>query len=146
MKSIGAGTFKSKASYEVISDTGTSFIGGPKSVTDRLAKAVGAKVCIFWPNRFIILKCWHVTRITHPRDTKKSRRFQYLRDEESYEIPCKAKPVPIDIYIGANKYSIKPVNYIVNVSEFFSFPLLNIFATVNNQAHKEEAVERLGSG
>ncbi|VDO64751.1 unnamed protein product, partial [Heligmosomoides polygyrus] len=87
MKSIGAGTFKSKASYEVISDTGTSFIGGPKSVTDRLAKAVGAK---------------------------------YLRDEESYEIPCKAKPVPIDIYIGANKYSIKPVNYIVNYQLHFN--------------------------
>lgn len=94
MKSIGAGTFKSKASYEVISDTGTSFIGGPKSVTDRLAKAVGAK---------------------------------YLRDEESYEIPCKAKPVPIDIYIGANKYSIKPVNYIVNAGDntclFAVFPM-----------------------
>ncbi|KAK6048581.1 eukaryotic aspartyl protease [Cooperia oncophora] len=29
--------------YEVISDTGTSFIGGPKSVVDKLAKGVGAK-------------------------------------------------------------------------------------------------------
>ncbi|KAK6012088.1 eukaryotic aspartyl protease, partial [Ostertagia ostertagi] len=47
MKAIGVGRYKSKVPYEVISDTGTSFIGGPKSITDRLARAVGAKVSIF---------------------------------------------------------------------------------------------------
>ncbi|KHJ94565.1 eukaryotic aspartyl protease [Oesophagostomum dentatum] len=43
MASIGMGSYTSSKVYEVISDTGTSFIGGPKSVTDELAKQAGAK-------------------------------------------------------------------------------------------------------
>ncbi|PIO71664.1 eukaryotic aspartyl protease [Teladorsagia circumcincta] len=84
MKAIGAGKYKSKIPYEVISDTGTSFIGGPKSITDRLARAVGAK---------------------------------YVADEDSYVIPCNAKPPTLDIYIGSHKYPIEPVNYIVSVCD-----------------------------
>ncbi|VDL74491.1 unnamed protein product [Nippostrongylus brasiliensis] len=43
MASIALGSAKSTKSYQVISDTGTSFIGGPKTVTDQLAAAAGAK-------------------------------------------------------------------------------------------------------
>lgn len=40
--SIGAGTYKSVKSENVISDTGTSFVGGPSAVVAGIAKAVGA--------------------------------------------------------------------------------------------------------
>ncbi|PIO68049.1 eukaryotic aspartyl protease, partial [Teladorsagia circumcincta] len=94
MKGIGAGEYKSKIPYEVISDTGTSFIGGPKSITDKLARAVGAK---------------------------------FVADEDSYVIPCNAKPPTLDIYIGSHKYPIEPVNYIVSAGEdvclFAVFPM-----------------------
>ncbi|PAV79018.1 hypothetical protein WR25_03154 [Diploscapter pachys] len=40
---ISLGTYKSTKSYSVISDTGTSFIGGPNAVISGLAKAAGAK-------------------------------------------------------------------------------------------------------
>ncbi|KAK6038293.1 eukaryotic aspartyl protease [Cooperia oncophora] len=43
MTAIGLGTYKNTKNYNVISDTGTSFIGGPKTVTDALAAAAGAK-------------------------------------------------------------------------------------------------------
>ncbi|PIO68046.1 eukaryotic aspartyl protease [Teladorsagia circumcincta] len=46
MAAIGMGSYKSSKVYEVISDTGTSFIGGPKAVTDALAAAAGAKYSI----------------------------------------------------------------------------------------------------
>ncbi|KAK5983477.1 Eukaryotic aspartyl protease, partial [Trichostrongylus colubriformis] len=46
MAAIGMGSYKTSKVYEVISDTGTSFIGGPKAVTDELAKAAGAKYSI----------------------------------------------------------------------------------------------------
>ncbi|PIO71665.1 eukaryotic aspartyl protease [Teladorsagia circumcincta] len=43
MAAVGLGAYKNTKAYEVISDTGTSFIGGPKAVTDALAAAAGAK-------------------------------------------------------------------------------------------------------
>ncbi|VDM37084.1 unnamed protein product [Toxocara canis] len=45
MRSIGAAHYESTGfGYQVISDTGTSFIGGPKSITDSIANALGAKL------------------------------------------------------------------------------------------------------
>ncbi|VDL78459.1 unnamed protein product [Nippostrongylus brasiliensis] len=94
MKGIGIGDYKTDKTYEVISDTGTSFIGGPKSVTDKLARTIGAT---------------------------------YVEAEDSYRIPCRARPYPLDIYIGSHKYSIDPVNYIVkagfNTCLFAVFPM-----------------------
>ncbi|KAK6757029.1 hypothetical protein RB195_015079 [Necator americanus] len=43
MAAIGLGSYTNSKAYSVISDTGTSFIGGPKTVTDAIAKAAGAK-------------------------------------------------------------------------------------------------------
>ncbi|KIH66798.1 eukaryotic aspartyl protease [Ancylostoma duodenale] len=43
LKAIGVGKSKTRKPYQAISDTGTSFIGGPKAETDRLAMAIGAK-------------------------------------------------------------------------------------------------------
>ncbi|VDM84390.1 unnamed protein product [Strongylus vulgaris] len=43
MKGFGVGNAVRPPSFEVITDTGTSFIGGPKSQTDWIAKKVGAK-------------------------------------------------------------------------------------------------------
>ncbi|VDM85432.1 unnamed protein product [Strongylus vulgaris] len=40
---IGVGKLMKKETIEVMSDTGSSFIGGPKSDIERLAKAVGAE-------------------------------------------------------------------------------------------------------
>jgi hypothetical protein len=42
MASISVGSYSSKTGWDVISDTGTSFIGGPQTITDALAKQVGA--------------------------------------------------------------------------------------------------------
>jgi len=42
MAQIGMGSYSSNAGWEVISDTGTSFIGGPQGITDNLARAAGA--------------------------------------------------------------------------------------------------------
>jgi hypothetical protein len=42
MDSIGIGSYSSNQGWDVISDTGTSFIGGPQDITDALANAVGA--------------------------------------------------------------------------------------------------------
>jgi hypothetical protein len=39
---VGVGSYSSSAGWDVISDTGTSFIGGPQAITDALAKQVGA--------------------------------------------------------------------------------------------------------
>ncbi|KAL6744331.1 hypothetical protein Aduo_017278 [Ancylostoma duodenale] len=81
MSAIGMGSYTNSKVYQVISDTGTSFIGGPKVVTDALAKVAGAK---------------------------------YSASQESYIIPCNAKPPTLDVTIGSHKYSIDPVNYIVS--------------------------------
>ncbi|VDM74014.1 unnamed protein product [Strongylus vulgaris] len=43
MKGFGMGKMSRKLTYEVASDTGTSFIGGPKSELDRIASAAGAE-------------------------------------------------------------------------------------------------------
>jgi hypothetical protein len=77
---FGLGTYTTTKTYSVISDTGTSFIGGTQSVTDALAQAAGAT--------------WHAA-------------------SQSYTIDCKATPPPLTVVIGANTYSIQPVNYIV---------------------------------
>jgi len=42
METIGVGSYSSSAGWDVISDTGTSFIGGPSSVIRGLANAVNA--------------------------------------------------------------------------------------------------------
>jgi len=42
MDSITLGSFTSSAGWEVISDTGTSWIGGPQNIIDRLASVAGA--------------------------------------------------------------------------------------------------------
>jgi len=39
---VSAGSYTSNAAAEVISDTGTSFVGGPQNVIDGIARAVGA--------------------------------------------------------------------------------------------------------
>jgi hypothetical protein len=43
MDSIGIGSYSSSQGWDVISDTGTSFIGGPQEITDAMANAVGAQ-------------------------------------------------------------------------------------------------------
>uniref|UniRef100_A0A1I7XIQ4 Peptidase A1 domain-containing protein n=1 Tax=Heterorhabditis bacteriophora TaxID=37862 RepID=A0A1I7XIQ4_HETBA len=47
------GTYSTTKSYQVISDTGTSFMCGPKSVTDALAKAAGATYDNYQESYFI---------------------------------------------------------------------------------------------
>lgn len=42
MDAIGVQSYSSSQGWDVISDTGTSFIGGPQDVTDAMAQAVGA--------------------------------------------------------------------------------------------------------
>uniref|UniRef100_A0A914DBB0 Peptidase A1 domain-containing protein n=1 Tax=Acrobeloides nanus TaxID=290746 RepID=A0A914DBB0_9BILA len=39
---VGVGSYSSSTGWDVISDTGTSFIGGPQAITDALAQQVGA--------------------------------------------------------------------------------------------------------
>jgi hypothetical protein len=43
IQSIGVGSFSSNAGWDVISDTGTSFIGGPQDVISSIGQAVGAQ-------------------------------------------------------------------------------------------------------
>jgi len=42
MGQIGVGSYSSSAGWEVISDTGTSFIGGPQTIVDNMARQAGA--------------------------------------------------------------------------------------------------------
>ncbi|KAK0422184.1 hypothetical protein QR680_007418 [Steinernema hermaphroditum] len=42
MDAVSAGSFSSEQGWEVISDTGTSFVGGPRHIIDEIAKSVGA--------------------------------------------------------------------------------------------------------
>jgi hypothetical protein len=42
MSQIGLGSYLSSAGWDVISDTGTSFIGGPQNVVDAMARQAGA--------------------------------------------------------------------------------------------------------
>lgn len=105
MTAVGLGTYKNTKNYNVISDTGTSFIGGPKTVTDQLATAAGAKVC----QEAKKLVPWRLAVINFLP-------FQYSAVEESYTIACNAKPPTLDVTIGSHVYSIDPVNYIVSVS------------------------------
>jgi len=51
--SIGVGSYSSNKGWDVISDTGTSFIGGPQAITDALAKQVGATYDDFYQAYFI---------------------------------------------------------------------------------------------
>jgi hypothetical protein len=53
MASIGVGTYTSSKGWDVISDTGTSFLGGPQTVTDAMAQAVGATYDEFYGAYFI---------------------------------------------------------------------------------------------
>ncbi|CAD6193369.1 unnamed protein product [Caenorhabditis auriculariae] len=78
------GSYSTPKQYQVISDTGTSFLGGPNAVVQGLAKGAGAT---------------------------------YSSSDETYYIPCNANPGPLDITIGSTKYSIQPVNYIVNYGD-----------------------------
>ncbi|KHN88413.1 Aspartic protease 6 [Toxocara canis] len=42
MKAVGAGNYLNRKGWDVISDTGTSFIGGPPYIIEDLGKAIGA--------------------------------------------------------------------------------------------------------
>jgi hypothetical protein len=53
MASIGVGSYSSKTGWDVISDTGTSFLGGPQTITDALAKQVQATYDDFYGAYFI---------------------------------------------------------------------------------------------
>jgi hypothetical protein len=53
MASIGAGSYSSSKGWDVISDTGTSFIGGPQTITDAIAAVVGATYDNFYQAYFI---------------------------------------------------------------------------------------------
>jgi hypothetical protein len=55
MAGIGAGTFSSSTGWQVISDTGTSFIGGPQGIIQSLATAVGSQYDSF--NQLYTLQC-----------------------------------------------------------------------------------------
>lgn len=44
MDAIAAGSYSSKKGWDVISDTGTSFIGGPSSIVQGVATALGGEV------------------------------------------------------------------------------------------------------
>ncbi|EFO87979.1 hypothetical protein CRE_05507 [Caenorhabditis remanei] len=76
------GSYSVTKNYQVISDTGTSFIGGPQSVLDGIAKSLGAT---------------------------------YNANYGSYLLPCGTNKGTLDITIGANVYSIEPVNYVIDV-------------------------------
>ncbi|TKR70229.1 hypothetical protein L596_022279 [Steinernema carpocapsae] len=43
MSGVSAGSYSSNQGWEVISDTGTSLIGGPNNVVDAIAQAIGAQ-------------------------------------------------------------------------------------------------------
>uniref|UniRef100_A0A1I7YIC7 Peptidase A1 domain-containing protein n=1 Tax=Steinernema glaseri TaxID=37863 RepID=A0A1I7YIC7_9BILA len=43
MAGVSAGSYSSQQSWDVISDTGTSYVGGPQDVVDAIAQAVGAQ-------------------------------------------------------------------------------------------------------
>jgi hypothetical protein len=74
--SIGAGTYSSTAASDVISDTGTSFLGGPTAIVSNLARQVGATVRILYSDqenvslvqrgRRDVLYAMHNDRATHP--------------------------------------------------------------------------------
>ncbi|KHJ86453.1 putative phage head-tail adaptor, partial [Oesophagostomum dentatum] len=53
--SIGVGKFRIRKAFQAISDTGTSFIGGPQAATDKLAKAVGARYSL--ENEIYLIPC-----------------------------------------------------------------------------------------
>jgi len=53
MDKIGVGSYSSSKGWDVISDTGTSFMGGPQDVTDAIANAVGATYDDFYGTYFI---------------------------------------------------------------------------------------------
>ncbi|KHJ75618.1 putative phage head-tail adaptor, partial [Oesophagostomum dentatum] len=53
--SIGVGKFRIRKAFQAISDTGTSFIGGPQAETDKLAKAVGARYSL--ENEIYLIPC-----------------------------------------------------------------------------------------
>ena len=53
MKSIGVGSYSNTKASDVISDTGTSFIGGPQTITDAMAQVVGATYDAFYGAYFI---------------------------------------------------------------------------------------------
>jgi len=82
MTTIEVGTFTSSTGWEVISDTGTSFIGGIPATVRSMATAVGATFDS--PNGI-------------------------------YKMRCNANPANVVITIGANKYTITPADYIVDV-------------------------------
>lgn len=44
IRGVGIGSVNIRATYQAISDTGTSVIRGPKGIIDRLAIEIGAKV------------------------------------------------------------------------------------------------------
>jgi len=53
MASISVGSYSSSKGWDVISDTGTSFLGGPQAITDALGQAVGATYNDFYGAYFI---------------------------------------------------------------------------------------------
>jgi hypothetical protein len=88
---VSAGSYTSNRAQEVISDTGTSFVGGPQNIVDGIARAVGA---------------------------------HYDAANQVYFLPCNANPADVVFTIGANKYSIKAKNYIVDAGNgqcYFAF-------------------------
>lgn len=48
MDAVEAGSYSSNKGWEVISDTGTSFIGGPGAIIEGLATALGGEVYIYF--------------------------------------------------------------------------------------------------
>jgi len=53
MDKIGVNSYSSSKGWDVISDTGTSFMGGPQDVTDAIANAVGATYDDYYGTYFI---------------------------------------------------------------------------------------------
>ena len=48
MASIGGGSYTSTRGWDVMSDTGQSFIGGPSSIVEGVATALGGEVIFFF--------------------------------------------------------------------------------------------------
>ncbi|EGT57058.1 hypothetical protein CAEBREN_30455 [Caenorhabditis brenneri] len=109
--SFKLGSYTNTKNYQVISDTGTSFLGGPKAVIAGLAQALGATVS--WgrgEKRGEMIGTALVCSVSGCSSTLSTTRRRLVLCPMLQE-HWKPSTSPS----GGNVYSIQPVNYIVDV-------------------------------